>query len=110
MKESKLDDVKKKLAPFRAEIDRIDDAIMELMGERFGIVRQVARIKVKNDIHIVQTARVQEVKARNAKTAKKYGISPELIRAIYALIIDEAHNVEHNIEAAAKAKRPSRKK
>jgi chorismate mutase-like protein len=100
MKESRHNDTKNKLSPFRARIDALDDKIMELLGERFGIVREVARIKIKNDIRIVQSDRVREVKERNAKAAKKHGLSPTLIRTLYALIIDEAHTVEHGLKLA----------
>lgn len=108
MKESRQDGVRKRLAPFRQRIDDIDDEIMTLLRTRFGIVRKVARIKAKDSIRIVQTDRVREVKERNARTAKKYGISPTLIRTIYALIIDEAHNIEHKIgrQYAASSKKP----
>ncbi len=108
MKESNQDAVKKKLAPFRKRIDAIDDQIMKLLRRRFGIVRQVARIKIENDFRIVQNNRVREVKERNARVAVKYGISPALIRTIYTLIIDEAHTIEHGLKSLSK-KKPRRK-
>lgn len=97
--------IKKKLAPFRREIDRLDDEIIKLLGKRYAIVRKVAKLKIRENIRIVQSTRVHEVKERNAKTAQKRGVSPDLVRTLYALIIDEAHVIEHALEAEKKKKR-----
>lgn len=104
MTETSKSDVRKKLGPFREKIDAIDDEIIRLLGKRYDIVRRVAAIKIKHDIRIVQSDRVREVKERNAKTAKKRGVSPDLVRTLYALIIDEAHVIEHALKNKKKKK------
>ena len=93
-REEKKTDARKHLAPFRKKIDALDDRIVKLLGRRFEIVRKVAVCKAQNGLAVVQGDRVREVKERNAETARKYGVSPELVRAIYTLIIDEAHDME----------------
>jgi chorismate mutase-like protein len=98
MKESSQDAARKKLAPYRKRIDALDTQILKLLGKRFAVVRNVARIKIRHDIRIVQSDRVREVKERNAALATKYGISPDLVRTLYTLIIDEAHTVEHALK------------
>lgn len=105
MKESSQADVKKKLGPHRRRIDALDRQILKLLGDRFKVVRDVARIKIENDIRIVQSDRVREVKEKNATLAKKYGISPDLVRTLYALIIDEAHTVEHALKKQHKKRK-----
>jgi 4-amino-4-deoxychorismate mutase len=95
---------RKTLAPHRRKIDAIDDRIIALLAKRYAIVRTIAGMKIDSGIKIVQSKRVREVKERNAANAKAQGISPELVRALYALIIDEAHVIEHGLEKAARKK------
>jgi len=94
----------KKLAPYRHQIDRIDDAIIRLLGRRYAVVRKIADFKIRNDVAIVQNTRLREVKERNAKTAQKHGVSPDLVRTLYTLIIDEAHVIEHAMKNKKKKK------
>ncbi len=80
-------DIKTILKPFRIQIDAIDDDIMKLLKKRFGVVRQVARIKAEKDLPSYISDRVVQVRERNATTGKKYGIDPDFVRMLYSLII-----------------------
>lgn len=106
MKKSNQDDIKKILKPYRLRIDALDDQILKLLGERFKVVEKVAQIKEKNDIPAYLGPRVVEVRERNAKTGKKYGIDPDLVRMIYNLIIYKSCQLEED----HKTKMASRKK
>jgi len=110
MKESKQDIIKKKLAPYRRRIDKIDDRILELLDERFGIARVVAALKKRDNIHIIHPKRVQEVKDRNVATAKKYGIPHKMVLNIYELIIGEMHKLEISIKGKPKKKKATPQK
>jgi chorismate mutase len=88
------------LRPYREKIDALDDQILTLLGERFGIVREVGALKTREDITIVQTARVHEVIERNAKRAESENIDPDVIRQIYTILIDYAHILENSIKDA----------
>lgn len=92
----------KLLAPFRKKIDTIDDKIVDLLAKRFALVRQVGVLKARRGLELFQTARVEEVKERNAARAGGLGLSSDLVRAIYGLIIDEAHAEEHALGAKTK--------
>lgn len=81
----------------RDEIDRIDEKIIALLVERFGIVHTVARLKAEHNIPVVQGARAEAVKARVAALAEAQGLDGTLLRNIYTLIIDHAHVVEDKI-------------
>ena len=106
MKESKQQQIKRLLKPYRAEIDRIDDSILELLGKRFGVVRKVARVKIKHDIPSYLGDRVKEVRERNATRADKYGIDPEFLRTFYTMLIYQSCATEDLIKfEAAKKKR-----
>lgn len=86
------------LAPYREKIDAIDNQLIDLLGERFEIVRQVGVLKTKEGLKIEQTNRVDEVKERNAQRAAKYGFPPEVIHQIYTILIDYAHDLEYDIK------------
>lgn len=86
------------LSPYRQKIDDLDDQIIDLLGQRFAIVREVGALKTREGLVIEQTNRVEDVKSRNASRAAKYGFPPEIIRQIYTILIDYAHDLEYEIK------------
>lgn len=85
------------LKPFRARIDALDDKIVDLLAERMDVVRQVGAVKARENLNLIQSDRVNEVRERCAVRGMKLGVNPELIRTIYTAIIDEAHQMEQLI-------------
>src|SRR6202000_1757475 len=78
------------LAPYRARIDALDVQIVALLGERFGIIKEVAKLKAEHGIAPILPYRVEEV-VRNARAkAEKAGVDPNLVEKIYRIIIDTA--------------------
>lgn len=88
---------KELLKPYREKIDAIDDRIIDLLVERFDIVRAVGDLKREKSLNVVQSARVVEVIERNAKNAAARDFDPDVIRQIYTILIDYAHRLEHKI-------------
>lgn len=88
----------KELEEFRKRIDEIDNELLDLFAERFGIVRSVGKLKAENSIAIVQSKRAEEVVARVTKMAQEKNIPPEFIKQLYVNMIDHAHIIEHAIE------------
>jgi len=82
------------LKPFRARIDALDDKIIDLLAERMDIVREVGNVKARENIATVQSDRVVEVRERCAQRGAKLGLNPGMVRKIYGIIIDEAHEIE----------------
>lgn len=87
----------KLLEEHRHKIDYIDDRIVDLLAERFEIVRDVAQLKAQNDIPAVLPDRVEEVIERCATRADGKRTSPELVRLLYTLIVDHACALEEEI-------------
>ncbi|PZQ45353.1 MAG: chorismate mutase [Micavibrio aeruginosavorus] len=85
------------LKPLRAKIDALDDQIIDLLAERMDVVREVGATKARENITLIQSDRVNEVRERCAERGAKKGVNPELIRKIYTAIIDEAHQMEQLI-------------
>lgn len=101
MKKSNPDATKILLAPFRKEIDKIDDQILKLLGQRFGVVKKVAKVKIKHDIPAFLGDRVTQVRERAATNGLKYGIDPDFMRTLYTFIIYQSCAIEDLAKAEA---------
>lgn len=84
----------KQIEIFRKELNEIDASLIELLGRRFKIIRDVGNYKKDNDIPMMQSKRVEEVKDRCAKMGEQYDLDNTFIRNIYTTIIDEACRLE----------------
>ena len=87
------------LKTHRQSIDDLDDQIMDLLGKRFAIVREVAQIKAKNGIPSYLSDRVIEVRERNAQKGQSLGIDPEFVRMMYTLMIYQSCAEEDKLMA-----------
>lgn len=85
------------LQPYREKIDALDDQIIELLAQRMDIVREVGVIKARENIALVQHARVKEVCDRCAALARDKGLDESLVRKLYETIIDHAHEMESEV-------------
>ncbi len=83
-----------RLDEHRRRIDQLDDQIVELLGTRFAVVREVAALKGREGIPARLPDRIEEVCARNAARGSRLGLDPEFVRGLYATIIDEACRLE----------------
>jgi chorismate mutase len=91
------------LKPYRARIDAIDDQIVDLLVQRTGVIREVAQLKFDNDIPAVLQDRVDEVRERNADRAAARGLDADLVRQLYARLIDFSCNLEEEIKGTLSA-------
>ena len=88
--------VKTLMAPYRQQIDDLDDAIMDLFAQRFAMIEQVADFKAKNNIPVTIPERIDEVIRRNAAKAESKGLSPELFRRIYGDVVQSSCQLEYD--------------
>ena len=86
-----------KLKDFRLEITAIDRQIVELLGRRYKISREVAEYKNQHDIPMMQSAQVSHVIETTAKLAEAENIAPEFIRELFKMIIDESCRIQDDI-------------
>ncbi len=70
----------------RAEIDRLDDAILDLVAERFAYVDRAWQLKSKREDAVVPW-RIQQVIDRVRARAVEQGIPPELAEALWRQMI-----------------------
>ena len=70
----------------RAQIDRLDRAIVELLAERGQYVRQAARFKKTSaDVHAPK--RVEQVIARVRALADEFGGDADVVERVYRAMI-----------------------
>jgi chorismate mutase len=105
MKESNHQRAAKILKPYRQQIDQLDTQILKLLGKRFGIVRKVARTKVKYDIPSYLHERVEEVRTTRVAQAKKYGIDPGFAYNLYSAIIYTSCGMEDEMKTQSLKKK-----
>ena len=88
----------KALAKYRTTIDSLDNSVIELIGHREKIVREIGIYKAKHDIAPLQANRFQEVLDRSIAAGKKQGLSPEFITGLMNLIHAESLRLENEIK------------
>lgn len=71
----------------REAIDHIDNNIVELIALRSRYVQKAAEFK-KSETAVRDPERVEKVISSKKTLAEKYGISPDLVGNIYAIMID----------------------
>ncbi len=72
----------------RAEIDRIDRALIALLGERVACIDRAAEIKAEQGLPARIAARVDEVLAHVRDQARMAGVDPELTEQLWTLLIE----------------------
>ncbi len=85
-----------KLKPYRARLDALDDKIVDLLKERFDIIREVGAMKARENIPAVIEDRVRAVIDR---AGARGGRDENEIREIYTLLVTIACAMEEKIIA-----------
>jgi chorismate mutase len=85
------------LKPYRKRIDELDNRIIDLLSERTDIVREVGAFKTRENIPVILQDRIEEVLDRVALMAEEKNLDVQLIRDIYASIIDYSCGIEASI-------------
>jgi 4-amino-4-deoxychorismate mutase len=109
------------LKKHRQKIDKIDAQLLKLLGDRFDVVRDVVKVKIKHDIPAFLGGRVNEVRNNAVKLGILYGIDPDFVRTLYTMLIyqscaeeellkHQAQQEKADVKQAAKPARKSRKK
>jgi len=71
----------------RAEIDRIDSELVDLIAKRFGYVDRAWQLKLKSAEGAVVPWRIQQVIDRVRAQASEKGVSPDLCEALWRQMI-----------------------
>ena len=76
------------MAELRAEIDRIDAGLVELIAERITYIDRAAELKPALGLPARIDDRVEEVVAKVRASAVARGVDPDLAEALWRRLID----------------------
>jgi chorismate mutase len=87
------------LAINRKKIDALDKKLIEIIGERERVVKEIGIYKAKNNIAPLQAARFDQVLEKGVEAGKKEGLSEEFITELLNAIHKESLRIEDEIKA-----------
>jgi len=93
------------MSEVRAEIDRVDDALLDLLAQRVGYIERAAELKPSAGIPANVPSRVSEVLARVGAGAQARGAPAELATRLWSVMIDWA--IGHEAARMSEAGRAS---
>jgi chorismate mutase len=83
-------DTFEKLHELRARIDRIDDYIVELLGERMGVSEEIGAFKKEHGLAIHQAERWAAIVKRALENGKRLGLTDEFILKMFQQVHNES--------------------
>lgn len=88
------------LEPYRRRLDRLDDEIARLLGERFEVCREIARYKLAHEIPMMQPHRVDAVRERYLARGEEAKLPAEFSVGLFELLIAATCKEEDELMAA----------
>lgn len=83
------------MAELRAEIDRLDRMLVELLSQRQRYIERAAEIKAHRE-QIRDEARIADVLEKVTAAAEKSGLKPEIARAVWRELMENSIALEMN--------------
>jgi chorismate mutase len=90
------------LEPFRRRLDALDNEIARLLGERFGICREIALVKREHGIPMMQTERVVQVRERYLARGGEAGLPAQFSEQLFDILIAATCKLEDELIDAPK--------
>ncbi len=84
------------LAKLRAELDKLDTEMVELLSRRFEVTKKVGALKAREKMATKDPKREEEMFTRLTQFATELNVPPRLVGDILRLILDESVN-QHRI-------------
>jgi chorismate mutase len=73
----------------RKEIDRIDQALIDLLVERFSWTHRVGLVKATHGLEAVDAEREAQKLARIREQCQEQGVNPDLVVELFTRIMEE---------------------
>ena len=83
------------LAELRAQIDQLDQELLQLLAKRLEVVHKVGEVKQQHGLPIYVPQREIEMLQRKREAAEQLGLSPDLIEDILRRIMRESYVSEN---------------
>lgn len=84
----------KKLEKWRKQIDALDKKLLNILGKRFNIVRQIGEYKKIKGIPPLDKKRWQTILKSQLSKARLYNLSKNFIKKLYNLIHKNSLEIE----------------
>lgn len=88
------------LEEMRAQIDKIDDTILDILEKRMKIADQIGQYKKDNNMAILQTKRWDAIITKRMEMGKKKNLSNEFVEKIFRAIHEES--IDHQTKVMNK--------
>ncbi|MCX6647829.1 MAG: chorismate mutase [Candidatus Bathyarchaeota archaeon] len=85
------------IAPHRAEINRLNEEILERLAERVEVARAIAEVKRRHGKPVVDKARERIVLDKARAQAQARGLDPDGAERVFQAIIDLCVEAEEHI-------------
>jgi len=76
------------IAPYRAEINRLNAEIIDALARRVAAAKKIAEVKRRHGNPVVDPARERVVLDEARRQAQARGLDPEGVERVYRAIID----------------------
>ncbi len=86
-----------KLEELRAEIDVIDNHLIDTLAERMKVAEQIGEVKKSQNISVLQDSRWGDILKTMANTGDKAGLSQDFVEAVFKAIHQESINKQEAI-------------
>ena len=74
----------------RAQIDEIDNTLMDLLAKRFRVCREIGTLKKEHNMTVLQTGRYNEILEKRGAQASLCGMDAEFAAQVFELIHEES--------------------
>lgn len=85
------------LEELRAKLDHYDEALIEILGLRMAVVKEIGHYKRENKITIFQKNRWEDILSQAEQKANVFGLSKEFIDLVFNAIHIESINNQNEI-------------
>ena len=96
-KEVKNTDFVDEIGLLRANIDVLDEKLIELLGQRMKVADKIGRLKKSSNVSILQSSRWNEILGKMILQGEERGLSEEFVLKIYKAIHQESINHQKKI-------------
>ncbi|MCW2118605.1 bifunctional 3-deoxy-7-phosphoheptulonate synthase/chorismate mutase type II [Flavobacterium sp. 7A] len=86
-------DFENKMTKLRANIDILDQNLLELLGKRMVVAQEIGQVKKDNNVAVLQNSRWNEIQEKVIAAGNKSGLSDEFTVKLFKAIHQES--IEH---------------
>ncbi len=86
----KLNEIEK----FRAQIDIIDQTILELIGKRYHLSNRIGAVKQNMKLKIINSSREKELLDNLKEKARQLNLNEKLVEDLWVKIISESRKAQ----------------